>query len=392
MIEVVVVRGEGDEILSALKAEWKDLFLTARCSPFLSWEWMSVWFESFGENRTPFILKAYRGEELVAILPMFIEGSKFLGIPYTTLSLMGLGPGGADYLGPIVKPGEMDAAVGAFLDFIKKNIPGDLICLENLDRDSCFARMAKTVASADTDHWQHNELVESECAQIDLSRGWEYVLGQSKRKSNFKRRFRKLEVMDGFEFRSVTEPSKLGAAFERFLILHDKRWQGAGGSELSGHPRLISFQRKLIHALSGCGLFRFDELWVDGECRSSVYALEHGGTFYYYNSGYDVEYADLSVGLVLIGLSIQNAIRRGNTRYDFLRGEEAYKFDWANRSTDLVSIRLRSRMFPVIAQDWSRATAKAFIGLSKSVLPDGVSGTLGNWRRSLKRSYLLSGK
>jgi CelD/BcsL family acetyltransferase involved in cellulose biosynthesis len=45
-----------------------------------------------------------------------------------------------------------------------------------------------------------------------------------------------------------------------------------------------------------------------------------------YNSGYDPQFFPLSPGNVLTAYTIQDAIRLGRARYDFLRGDEIYKF------------------------------------------------------------------
>lgn len=392
MCRVVIQDGKPDKVFTAIRAEWQSLFASAGCSPFLSWEWMSTWFSHFGENKTPVLLKSYEGDDLIAILPMYIESTSFLRMPFKQLSLVGTGQGGADYLGLIVRRQDADRATTAFLQFIQMELKVDLTRLDNLDSRSPLVRQAEAAVSISSRLIRHTNSVESICPRIDLSNGWVAVLCKCKRKSNFKRRLKRLEQYDGFEFRSVTEPSELAPAFERFLALHNSRWENRGGSELGGHPRLISFQRKLVSALSGSGLIRFDELWVEGACRSSVYALENSGTFYYYNSGYDADYANLSVGLVLIGMSVKHAIERGNTVYDFLRGDEAYKFDWANGTTNLVSVGLRSRKIPVLAQEWASGSAKILKGISKSALPASLYEALGNWRRSMRRSYQIAAK
>ncbi len=47
---------------------------------------------------------------------------------------------------------------------------------------------------------------------------------------------------------------------------------------------------------------------------------------YVYNSGYDPEFSRWSPGWVLISYSIQYAIEGGIKNYDFLRGNESYKY------------------------------------------------------------------
>ena len=391
MKRVVVHIESANEVFAAIKTEWRELFAAARCSVFLSWEWMSVWFESFGDNRTPFILKACRDGKLIGILPMYLEKRRILGMRFNRLSLMGEGPGGADYLDLIAKPDDRDEALSAIFDFLQRERKFDIICLGNLAADSGTVRFLKNLSRTKSSPLTHfNETVTAVCPHIDLTGGWDAVLAQSKRSSNFSRKLKKLERMNGFEYRSITSADETGEAFERFLRLHEKRWLKEGGSELSGHPRLISFQRRLVEQVSRAGLIRFDELWVDGECRSSVYGLDDGQTFYYYNSGFDPEYSHLSVGLVLLGLSVQNAIGRGNSIYDFLRGDEAYKFDWANRRTNLVTISLHRNTFPVIASEGIGRAWLSLRNISKFALPAGIAEMLKGWWRARKRIYQLS--
>jgi CelD/BcsL family acetyltransferase involved in cellulose biosynthesis len=42
----------------------------------------------------------------------------------------------------------------------------------------------------------------------------------------------------------------------------------------------------------------------------------------------DPAWSQKSVGLVLMGCAIEEAIRTGHDEYDFLRGDEDYKFMW----------------------------------------------------------------
>jgi hypothetical protein len=314
-------------------------------------------------------------------------------MPIRRLSMMGSGHGGADHLDLIAKHGNRSEILLAMLDYLKRDIVCDLIQFENVSENSETLQMLKDLDQ--TSSLGATRLIVKKnavCPQIDLTAGWQKVLGQCRRRSNFVRKRKKAEKERGFEFRSVTMPEEIQPAFERFLRLHNMRWDTDGGSELSGHPRLVSFQRQLISALSTTGLLRFDELWIDGECCGSVYGLDNGRTFYYYNAGYDSDYSNLSVGLILLGLSIKNAIERGNVLYDFLRGDETYKFDWADSSLDLVTIGLNSNSPGVLAHEFAGLAADGIRELSKFAMPTGLKRKLGTWRSSIKRNYQLSGQ
>lgn len=391
MIRILIQPGSAREAIAGTKTEWRKLFAAVKCSPFLSWEWMSVWFESFAEHGEPYILKAYRGDMLIGILPMFLKKREILGLRFNRLSLMGEGSGGADHLDLIAKPDDRAEALAAIFDFLGSDRSCDLIRLENLSGGSETVDLLRSLSRAATSRLpRFTESISEVCPQIDLADGWESVLKKSKRAVNFTRRLKQLGRTEGYEYRSITSSDEALDAFDRFLHLHDRRMQKYGGSEVSGHPRLVAFQRMLVPRLASAGLIRFDELWTGGECRSSIYGLDDGRTFYYYNSGFDPEYSHLSVGLVLLGLSIKNATTRGNAVYDFLRGGEAYKFDWANRCENTVNISLNRNTVPVIAYEHVGEAWAGLRNFSKSALPAAIAESVGIYRRTWKRNHMLS--
>jgi len=55
------------------------------------------------------------------------------------------------------------------------------------------------------------------------------------------------------------------------------------------------------------------------------------GRIYSYLSGFDPEYAQKSVGSIIIGHAVQRAIDNGQEAFDFLQGHEPYKYTWGAR-------------------------------------------------------------
>jgi CelD/BcsL family acetyltransferase involved in cellulose biosynthesis len=67
-------------------------------------------------------------------------------------------------------------------------------------------------------------------------------------------------------------------------------------------------------------------LELDGERVAATMSFDYDGRRLLYNSGYRLEHAPLAVGLMLNALCIKDAIERGLTYFDFLRGPEPYKY------------------------------------------------------------------
>lgn len=364
-----------------MREEWTALFCASAAAPFLAWDYMDTWFRSFGGGTTPFIVKAFRDNELIGILPMRLVERHVFGIGASQLSIMGDEYSGADHLDLIARPQDKDEAAGAIGRFLSSERNGiDAISMNNLASRSPF-RDHRILNEADK-YPKRFERVGYSCPQIDLTPGWHRIVGECRRASNFKRRLKHLERQASSEFRSISLPGELAAAFERFLVLHDKRWAGRGGSELSGHPDLVNFHRTLVRNMSDTGMLRFDELWAKGECVASIYGLDNGSTFYYFNAGYDPAWSAMSVGLVLTGLSIRAACDRGRKKYDFLRGEEVYKSDWAADTETLANILLVSDSMAGRAIAAAEGLEHRARGISKAVLPASVRDRLRSWRRA----------
>lgn len=385
MNQIQIKKSVGKTAFLEIYKDWANLFRQTNCVPFLSYEWISAWFEKLAPNREIYLLKAFRHGELIGILPLCLQTKKVFGLKFRQLGFLGEEIGGADYLDLIAKDENKAEIWIEIFEFLKNEKSFDSINLENLGQNSETISILENLCRLGKS-FRFKAVNSSVCPQIKLESGWESILSQSKRKDNFKRRLKKLEKVEGFEFRSVTAKEEISAAFERFAFLHEKRWEKDGGSEATGLPQLMDFHRSVVENLAEKDLIRFDEIWAEGECRASVYGLDNGKTFYYYNAGYDLDWANMSVGMVLIGLSIRAAILRGNMTYDFLRGEETYKFDWSNAQENLVTIKLNRPNFLALVNQFFEDSWIFMRDSSKNLLPSEFATKLQNLRRNWLRN------
>lgn len=67
-------------------------------------------------------------------------------------------------------------------------------------------------------------------------------------------------------------------------------------------------------------------LTCDGVPRAAAFGFESDEGYFYYNSAYDPAAAMASPGVVLFSMMIEAEIERGAVVFDFLKGEEQYKF------------------------------------------------------------------
>lgn len=373
----------GPSTMASLRGEWQGLFGRSAAPPFLSWEWLDTWHRVLAPAREPIVLVAREGDRPIGLLPLCLEIVRPFGT--RRLSFLGERWAGADYLDVLAEEGRE----GEVAELLYGRLPGlehDVLDLDGIDsRSPSLDILRRCFPEGLTLEKRHV------CPGVELPATFPEVLARSKRADNFKRRLRQLKEVPGYEFRVVTEASEARAAFDRFLELHEKRWSTQGGSDAMGSPTIQRFHREVVEKLAVAGWLRFEEVWAEGGCRASIYGIQVGSTHCFYQSGYDPEWARRSVGLVVLGLSLEAAVSRGMSVYDFLRGTETYKFDWSTRTLETVRVR-RIRRSPagalhLVGEGLERAARMG----AHALLPDRAVDTLRRLRRWRERMGFRKG-
>jgi hypothetical protein len=124
--------------------------------------------------------------------------------------------------------------------------------------------------------------------------------------------------------RSKDEVTRDLAALER---LHLLRWSGA--SRAFRTPEYVAFHHLFAVAAFERGWLRLYSLECAGRPMAMIYCFSYGRRFYYYQAGRDPAFARERVGLLLMDSVIREAILEGATTFDFLSGQETYKYRWA---------------------------------------------------------------
>lgn len=347
--------------LPALRPAWDALFSASRAAPFLSWEWTHAFAAALAGPRRPRILVAREGGTTVGILPLAVEETRPFGlpIPVRRVAFLAERPGGADYL-DVLAPAGREHEVGARLfEHLATEGGFDVLDLDGLAADSpSLPLLVHRFAPA----WAFRLEPRHVCPTVALPPDFSRLVKATRRGENFRRRLRQLREGPGFERRVIADPGRAPAALDRFFALHDARWSGEGGSDAMGRPAVRAFHRELVPRLAEAGRLRFEELWSEGGLRASIYGIAVGERYHFYQSGYDPAWASRSVGLVALGLSLEAAIADGFRVYDFLRGTETYKFDWANGARHTVAVRIAARGLPAAlsrSREEAERTARA---------------------------------
>ena len=370
-----------------LREDWRRLYAESDAAPFSSWEWAATWFQFFGTNRTPFILAAYSDEKLAAVLPLYFEKKKILMMPLKKLALIGSEIGGAAYLDVVASSAVKAAATRAFLQFLDERSGIDILELESVNADSIL--LQEIQQKNERSKFSLRVAPQNICQFAEVGVERERFLARIFN-DTAKKKLKRLKKLGEFEFRRTTDAAETGAAFERFTALHDGNWTQKGGSDVTGHERLLDFHFAVAAANGERGAIFFDELWIENRCIAALYGFHKSDTYFYYSSGYDEQLAKLSPMVTLYNLSIENGLANGFTTFDFLCGDQSYKSHWTTDRNELVTVSLRRSTVPALAYEIIDRLSKNVRDFLNYALPPGFLEKIKSVRRKWKRKSRLA--
>ena len=385
---LTVVEHRDPARLDALKEEWRALFDVAEGpSPFLSWEWLHTFHRYFAARRPIWILEAR--DRAARLSGLLVLSARHGVVGERRWSLLGNGLTGADGLDVLARPELAHAARGAIARALAECASSwDVLDLEDLPCGSpTIAALRAAMAPVGVRAHVERGFV---CPAFAVRGTFAEHVSRIRRRETYGRRVRWLERQPGYRIEVAAAPEDAPAAMEDLLRLHRLRWQAEGGS--AGIPPGVveDFHREMAPLLAARGWLRIYRLFVGRDAIAAVYGLEVGGRFFYYQSGYDPAWSARSPGVVLVGRTIEDAYARRLTDYDFLRGTEAYKMDWASDRRETCSVRLHAHSLRAGTAAAAEEAFRAARGLARSVAPEKVWSALRRARRSLEEGALGS--
>jgi CelD/BcsL family acetyltransferase involved in cellulose biosynthesis len=148
-----------------------------------------------------------------------------------------------------------------------------------------------------------------------------------KERHELRRKVRRLETAGRAAFRFASDAER-ASVLDRFFALHRlSRGEKAGFMTVE----VERFFRDVGDALAPIDRLRLGVLSFDEADAAVLFGFAIGRVIALYNAAYDPGLASLSVGIISHAWAIREAIARGYTTYDLLRGDEPYKYDLGAR-------------------------------------------------------------
>jgi hypothetical protein len=284
--------------------------LAQAVGPFVSADFLSV--VTAYDDGDPFLLSSRQG---LLALARFGSIVRFAGDREVT-----------DYHSPL----------GDDTELLLGRVAGDssVNCFE---LDSLPAEAAKPiVASLVSLGWDVDAREEEVAAVLALPESFDKYMsdvGKKERHEIRRKRRRYQDAVGKVRHETHRDP---GWALDEFVRLH-RMAPGEKGEFMTDE------RCRMFTSLLGLSGWRIDLLRTPNDTAAAcVMGFADATGYYLYNSAYDAGLAEASPGVVLLGTMIEKAIEEGMPRFDFLKGDETYKFRLGARErplTDVVATR-----------------------------------------------------
>lgn len=324
----------------ALAPEWDLLLHTSHLNlPFLTYAFQRAWWQHLGGGEWPqaelYILTG-RAEDgrLVGIAPLF-RNTDAAG--QTQLMLIGSHEI-ADYLDFICRAEDLSAFIEALLTHLHAQPDWDLLVCYNLLDES--ASPPALQAAATQAGWVASEETLQSCPYIPLPTSFDDYIASldSKQAHELRRKLRKagrnvLPVTTEL----ISAASDLPQALDDFFGLMTQEEDKLRFLT----PAMRAQMEAIAQAAFAGGWLQLMFLKVGRQRVAAYLNFDYDNRIWGYNAGFSNAHAELSPGWVMMSEMMQWSIEHGRQVFDFMRGDEEYKYRFGavNRFVKKLTLR-----------------------------------------------------
>jgi CelD/BcsL family acetyltransferase involved in cellulose biosynthesis len=327
--------------LEQFYAGWNSLLQACPgASIFQTPEWLGAWWQAFGAGKELLALVFMDAAETpLGLALLYIEEEKHaLGMPLRVLRMAGAGSGDSDALDLVTAPGDEKLCAEAFIAWLAENRQWDICALETLPAASLAAR--HIAEQARKQGWQlYCEA--SPNFYIPLPATWkDYLDGlESSFRPLLTRYPRRLQSRYRVCMERCEREQDLDSHLQTLFALHQMRWTGRGEPGAFSSVERRDFYSRMARAFLRRGWLEFWLLKLDQEIVAAQFCFRYGDTVYLLQEGFHPKHTGDRVGYALRARVLEEMIRTGAARYDFLGGADAYKAKFGAREGSYLTLR-----------------------------------------------------
>ncbi len=309
-------------------------------TPFSRYEYLCEWWKTLGggewnnnvaaDSRSPelVLVSAKENDQLIGIAPLFIadyDGQRALML-VGSIEI-------SDYLDLIVSAEDHARFLSGLLDFLGSSDvvgtgsprPYDWSALDWYNLPDSSPTLAVLKAESEKRGWTHHEEIYRPTPRIPLNGSFDEYLSrvEKKQRHEIRRKMRRAaESEKDVRFHVIDSNADIASETNSFfdLMVQDPN------KEQFLHSAMRQQMTVTIRNAFEGGYLWLAFLEIDGSKAAASLNFDYKNRLWGYNSGVGREHMELSPGWVLLAHVIQWCCENGRSEFDFMRGDEDYKY------------------------------------------------------------------
>lgn len=328
-MSITVELSHNIETLEALQYEWIDLQnRSTSTGAALAWYWIYIWYKHNKSLGELWLMEAREDNRLIGIAPfMKVEEKPDWGFAWQQIRFINAFTI-EEHLDFIIEPGYEEQVIPMFIDKLYEHkSQWDVINLTGF----CDTKTIDILQQSNR-NWTE-DIEESRIVPYmtlpDTVDEWMQSISSNHRQKlrRYKRKLDK-QFPDRWLISQATQPDELDDAFEHLVHLHQTYWEDQGYPGHFNRGEWVECYRELLHGLLENGWLRLYRLDIDDEPCAVNYFFHYRGRAYFVFGGLKRGVTEIPLGYVLLQHNIEQAINEGLPEYNFMLGEQSYKFSF----------------------------------------------------------------
>lgn len=307
-------------------------------TPFSRYEYLSQWWKTLGggewQSSELILISARENDQLIGIAPLFLadyDGQRALML-IGSIEI-------SDYLDLIVRETDLARFLSGLLDFLSSQPDIHWSAIDWYNLPDASPTLAALKTESEKRGWTHHEEIYRPTPRIPLNGSFEDYLSRidKKQRHEIRRKMRRAAESEKNVRFYVVDPagdidSEIDAFFHLMLQSPEK--------EQFLHPAMHEQMTVTIQNAHKHGYLWLAFLEVDGTRIAASLNFDYRNKLWGYNSGVSNEHRELSPGWVLLAHTIQWCCENGRYEFDFMRGDEEYKYRFGGVNTYVMRVKV----------------------------------------------------
>ncbi len=306
-------------------------------TPFSRYEYLCEWWKTLGggewKHAELILVSARENDQLIGIAPLFIadyDGQRAIML-VGSIEI-------SDYLDLIVRAEDHARFLSGLLDFLASSRADAWSALDWYNLPDTSPTLTALKAEAEKRGWTHQEEIYRPTPRIPLNGSFDAYLSRidKKQRHEIRRKMRRAAESGRVQFHLLDSSADIESEINDFfnLMVQDPN------KEQFLHPAMREQMTVTIR-----NAFERDYLWlayleVDGKKAAASLNFDYKNKLWGYNSGVGREQMELSPGWVLLAHVIQWCCENGRSEFDFMRGDEEYKYRFGGVNSYVMRVKI----------------------------------------------------